>query len=65
MPWEALLQLLCNTYKGAVLKDHVLGKDEKNADGGFARKPGAHARKSCTAASACSHKYPRVPASTP
>ena len=31
--------------KGAILKDHVLGKNVKPPDGSYARKPGTHARK--------------------
>ena len=36
---------LCATWlmsKGAVSKGHVLGKNKKNMDGGFARKPGTY-----------------------
>ena len=43
-----IYRILCGTWlssKGAVLKDHVLGKNKKNSDGKWERQPGSHARK--------------------
>ena len=31
--------------KGAILKDHVLGRNKKQPDGSYAHRPGTHARK--------------------
>ena len=45
---EKLYCQLCGTWlglKGAILKDHCLGKNVKQPDGTFSLKPGGHARK--------------------
>ena len=47
--------------KGAILKDHVLGKNVKQPDGSYARKPGTHARK----AGVCPLVPPQAAEATP
>ena len=47
--------------KGAILKDHVLGKNVKQPDGSYARKPGTHARK----AAVCPVVPPQAAEATP